>query len=68
MRSLDTNIAVQRCAAANADRTLLLAIRLTICSDLTEPRGARFSLATDVLPFCGLLLFTRPNTPLDPSK
>jgi hypothetical protein len=50
------NIALQRCAAANADRALLFGNPSHNFFDLTEPCGARFSPAMDVLPFYGLLL------------
>jgi hypothetical protein len=55
-RSPAANIAVQRRAKRRC-----LAIRLTISFDQPERRSARFSLVSDVLPFPGLFLFTRPK-------
>ena len=54
-------------ATADADRRSL-AIRLTISFDQAERRSARFSPVSDVLPFPGLLLFTRPGSPLGRSQ
>jgi hypothetical protein len=67
-RSLDTNIAVQRVQLPKHIERSCLAIRLTICFDHAALRGARFSPAPHVLPFPGLFLFIRPNSPLARSK
>jgi hypothetical protein len=64
-RSLSTNIAVQRAQLQTPLERCRLAIRLTICFDQAEPRGARFSVASDVLPFPDLFLFTRPSSLLE---
>ena len=68
MRSLDTNIAVQRDATANADRTLQLGNPSHNFDLIGEPRGARFSPASDVLPFSSLFTFTRPGSSLERCK
>jgi hypothetical protein len=68
MHSLDTNIAVQRAQPQTQIERRYLAIRLTICFDQAAPHGARFSPASDVLPFPGLLLLTRPSSPLEHFK
>jgi hypothetical protein len=56
MHSLNTNIAVQRAQLQTQIERRCLAIRLTICFDQTKRRSPRFSPASDVLPFPGLLL------------
>jgi hypothetical protein len=60
-RSLDTNIAVQRCATAKADRTLQLGNPSHNFTLIRQSRVARFSPAPDVLPFPGLFLYSRPK-------
>jgi hypothetical protein len=59
------NIAVQRVHQQTLRERGGLAIRLTIFPDTTAPRRVRFFPGSDVLPFLGLLHFTRPNSSLN---
>jgi hypothetical protein len=59
------NIAVQRVHRQTLRERGGLAIRLTIFPDRTGPRRVRFSPGADVLPFFGLVHFTRPSSSLN---
>ncbi|MBA2402666.1 MAG: hypothetical protein H0V72_29025 [Bradyrhizobium sp.] len=62
-------VAVQRAAVAkHLDQNPVEKIFFAVRFGLTESRSARFSPATDVLPFYGLIHLTGPSSSLERSK
>jgi hypothetical protein len=62
---VSVNIAVQRGAVAKSSHSKRAQRSFSsICFDRTGPRGAPFSAAWDVLPFCGLNHFTQTTNRL----